>query len=244
MHVPNTLSQLTQNARRLQRRQVFFPVFVMAVHLYSILIETRACQGFQGGWLRDVRHQPGCWTAFGCRKLVELFPTIGMAAMSDTPVTRWDLVKAFFARDKEKFWQDHFTDEEKKLKRMDIRQLAKVINEARVRNLAGEAEKLIVAEYMLKERLARIQAFPVYLSLFTAFAGVIVGAYLTSTLQKSPEQTKCVCECQSGSAAKNAEPKVKDALVPTTPKHPVPVVPKDIKAGADIKNDGKPAEKK
>ena len=63
-------------------------------------------------------------------------------------------IRSFFARDKDEFWWNHFTDEEKELRRMDVWQLAKVINEGRVRNLAGEAEKIIVAEHMLSERLS------------------------------------------------------------------------------------------
>ena len=55
--VPNSLSQLIQNARSLQRRQVFLPAFVSAVHLYSKLIESRACQGFQGSLSRVVSPQ-------------------------------------------------------------------------------------------------------------------------------------------------------------------------------------------
>ena len=163
--------------------------------------------------------------------------------MSNTPVTLSDRFKAFFARDKDDFWFTHFSSEEIALKRMDVWGLAKVINEARVRNLAGEAEKLIVAEYMLKERLAKIQARPVYLSLITAFTGVIVGAYLTAAFQPAQPQSKCVCEYQSANTSENVEPKVKDALIPATPSQPALSVPKDIKAGTAIKSDGKTAEK-
>ena len=59
MQVLNPLSQLAQKAHRLQGWQVFFHPFVIAVHLYNMLIETRACQGFQESWFRDVRHPPG-----------------------------------------------------------------------------------------------------------------------------------------------------------------------------------------
>jgi len=75
-----------------------------------------------------------------------------------TPIPLSVRIRAFFARDKDAFWWNEATDEEKQLRRMDVWELAKVINEARVRNLAGEAEKLIVAEHMLNVRLAKIQA--------------------------------------------------------------------------------------
>ena len=106
-------------------------------------------------------------------------------------------IKGFFARDKHAFWWSHFTDEEKQLRRMDVWELAKVINEARVRNLAGEAEKLIVAEHMLQERLARIQARPAYFAIYAGLAGVAGGVFLTSALQPPNETNKCVCESKT-----------------------------------------------
>lgn len=114
-------------------------------------------------------------------------------------------IRSLFARDKDAFWWNHFTDEEKQLRRMDVWQLAKVINEARVRNLAGEAEKLIVAEYMLSERLARIQARPGYIAVLAGLVGVVGGAFLTSALQKPDSQPKCVCECQHGGTVNQSE---------------------------------------
>ena len=84
-----------------------------------------------------------------------------------------DRLKGFFARNKYAYWWCHWTDEEKQLRRMDVWQLAKVINEARIRNLAGEAEKLIVAEHMLSERLARIQARPGYIATVAGLVGVV-----------------------------------------------------------------------
>lgn len=91
-------------------------------------------------------------------------------------------IRAFFARDKEAFWWDHYTDEEMKLRRMDVWELAAVINEARVRNLAGEAERLIVAEHMLNVRLAKIQASASWGSGVLGFAGAILGAAVSVTL--------------------------------------------------------------
>lgn len=130
-----------------------------------------------------------------------------------------DRVKGFFARDKNAYWWDHWTDEEKQLRRMDVWQLAKVINEARVRNLAGEAEKLIVAEHMLSERLARIQARPGYIATVAGLAGVVGGAFLTSALQKHETPPKCVCECpiQQNVAAPIQAP-ISPVVKPAVPK--------------------------
>jgi hypothetical protein len=107
-----------------------------------------------------------------------------------------DRIKSIFASDKDAYWWNHLTDEEKQLRHMDVWELAKVINEARVRNLAGEAEKLIVAEHMLAERLARIQARPAYFAIYAGLAGVAGGAFLTSALQLPNEPCKCICETQ------------------------------------------------
>jgi hypothetical protein len=117
--------------------------------------------------------------------------------MSDTPITRWDLVRAFFTKDKDKFWWNHFTSEEKRLGRMDVWGLAKVINEARVRNLADESEKLIVAEHMLNVRLAKIQASAQWGAGVLGFVGAIVGSALSVTLTlalQSPKEAKSTVE--------------------------------------------------
>lgn len=101
-------------------------------------------------------------------------------------------IRGFFARDKDAFWWNHFTDEEKKLRRMDVWELAKVINDARVRNLAGEAEKLIVAEYMLNMRLAKIQATASWGSGVLGFVGAIIGSALSVALMlalQNPKET-------------------------------------------------------
>ncbi|ESS72512.1 hypothetical protein MGMO_54c00010 [Methyloglobulus morosus KoM1] len=102
-------------------------------------------------------------------------------------------IRSFFARNKYAFWWDHFTDEEKQLRRMDVWELAKVINEARVRNLAGEAEKLIVAEHMLNVRLAQIQAKASWGSGVLGFVGAIIGSALSVALTialQSPQSPK------------------------------------------------------
>lgn len=106
-------------------------------------------------------------------------------------------IRALFSRDKEAFWWNHFTDEEMKLRRMDVWGLAKIINEARVRNLAGEAEKLIVAEHMLNVRLARIQATASWGSGVLGFAGATIGAALSIALTmalQSPKDDPCMPE--------------------------------------------------
>ena len=64
-------------------------------------------------------------------------------------------LKAIFARDKNEFWWNHFTDEERELREVDVSQLASVINEATVRH---NTERRIVAEHMLSARLAQIQS--------------------------------------------------------------------------------------
>ena len=123
---------------------------------------------------------------------------------------------AFFARDKDTFWWNHFTDEENKLRRMNVRELAKVIHELRVRDLAGEAENLIVAEHMLRERIARIQSRPTWFAIWAGLAGVSGGALLTSSLQQPNETNKCVCECKTtGTLKQPAQEPIK--AVPTKP---------------------------
>ena len=133
-----------------------------------------------------------------------------------TPVSLLDRIRGFIARDKRAFWWNYFTDEEKQLRRMNVRQLAKVINEARVRNLAGEAETLIVTEHMLKERIARIQSRPTWFAIWAGLVGVAGGAFLTSSLQPPNEQNKCVCECKTaGTLQQPAQEQIK--AVPAKP---------------------------
>lgn len=128
--------------------------------------------------------------------------------------TLLDRIKSIFASDKDAYWWNHFTDEEKKLRRMDVWQLAKIINELRVRNLAGETEKLIVAEHLLKERIARIQSRPTWFAIWAGLVGIAGGAFLTSSLQPPNEVNKCICECKTAGTLQkpaqepiNAEPK-------------------------------------
>jgi hypothetical protein len=114
-------------------------------------------------------------------------------------------IRSFFARDKRAFWWDHFTDEEKQLRRMDAWQLATVIHEESIRQTAPE--KRIVAEHMLNVRLAQIQATASWGSGVLCFVGAIIGAAmsvaLTSVLQ-SPKEVKCNPERTSEKQAVSA----------------------------------------
>lgn len=94
-------------------------------------------------------------------------------------------IQAFFARDEYAFWWSHFTDEEKKLARMDMWELAGVIEEANVR---GMEKKRIVAEHMLGVRLAQIQAKASWGSGLLGFVGAIVGAGLSVALASAWQQ--------------------------------------------------------
>lgn len=127
-----------------------------------------------------------------------------------------DRLKGLVARDKNNYWWGHWTDEEKQLRRMDVWQLAKLINESRVRGLAGEAEKLIVAEYMLSERLARIQARPGYIATVAGLVGVVGGALLPSALPKPETLPRCVCDC-SVQQSSGATPVVSPVVQPAVP---------------------------
>jgi len=124
-----------------------------------------------------------------------------------TPIPLSVRIRAFFASDKDAFWWNEATDEEKQLRRMDVWQLAKVINEVRVHNLAGEAEKLIVAEHMLNVRLAKIQATASWGSGVLGFVGAIIGAALSVSLTmalQSPQEAPCAPERTSEKQAVSA----------------------------------------
>ena len=143
-----------------------------------------------------------------------LVKTLGVN--KDMRIRLADRIKAFFSSDEEVFWFNHFTDEEKALRRMDVWELAKVINESRVRNLAGEAEKLIVAEHMLSERLAKIQARPGHIAIYTGLAGIIGGALLSASLQ-SNNKIECIHESKnSGSMQHKVEKSIQTNPAITT----------------------------
>lgn len=89
-------------------------------------------------------------------------------------------LRSLFARDKEAFWWKYFTDEELELQRMDVWQLAAVIEEAKVR--PGMEKRRIVAEHMLSQRIALIQAKASWGSGVLGFIGAVVGAALSVAL--------------------------------------------------------------
>ena len=98
-------------------------------------------------------------------------------------------LRGSFARNKEEFWWKYFTDDELELRRMDVWELAGVIQEARVRG--GMETKLIVAEHMLNVRLAQVQAKASWGSGVLGFLGALVGSALSvvlaAVLQREPK---------------------------------------------------------
>jgi hypothetical protein len=102
-------------------------------------------------------------------------------------------IRNFFARVKYAYSWNHFTDDEKQLRRMDAWQLATVIHDESIRETAPE--KRIVAEHMLSVRLAKIQTRATYISIVAGLVGAVGGAFLTTAFQRPDSQTKCACEC-------------------------------------------------
>ncbi len=100
----------------------------------------------------------------------------------DLKITMWERFRGFVSRNPEEYWFNHFTDEEKKLRKMDVWELAKVICDGSISSQRDERK--IVAEYMLQQRLAKIQSNATYVSALTSaifgVVGVIVGALLNS----------------------------------------------------------------
>jgi hypothetical protein len=142
-------------------------------------------------------------------------------------------IKAFFSRDKVAFWWNYYTNEEKKLRSMDVWELAKIINEARVRKLTGEAEKVIVAEHMLNVRLAKIQATASWGSGVLCFIGAIIGAALSVTLTMAlqssnsvPGIPELVCEKQALVTSVQKQEQRLERSLKNTPSNPfVEVIP-------------------
>lgn len=92
-------------------------------------------------------------------------------------ITVWEKFRALFAKNKKGYWFDLYTDEEKELKRMDVWQLAQVIRDESIST--GNKERKLVADHMLKVRLARIQSSATYISAVFGLIGVIIGAVIT-----------------------------------------------------------------
>ena len=97
--------------------------------------------------------------------------------------TVWERVQGFVSRNPEEYWFNKFTDEERRLKKMDVWQLAEVIRDESISS--GRAERKVVAEYMLQQRLAKIQSNATFLGALTSaifgLGGVIIGALLTTS---------------------------------------------------------------
>ena len=127
-------------------------------------------------------------------------------------------IRSFFSRDKNAFWFDHFTDEEKELARMDVWQLASVIQESGVR--VGMEQKRIVAEHVLNQRIARIQSraslWSGWLGMFGALAGAALGFFLSTSVPKETPQQICNCQWSNPVQGPVATPK------PTAPASVVP----------------------
>jgi hypothetical protein len=130
--------------------------------------------------------------------------------------TLLDRIKGLLSSDKDAYWWNHYTDEEKALRRMDVWELAKIINDAKVSNLVGTTEKIIVAEHMLNVRLAKIQSLPAWFAIFAGLLGVVGGALLNSSMQQPQEAVKCVCECKEASATQNPHNKSGDITSKST----------------------------
>jgi len=129
-----------------------------------------------------------------------------------------DRVKAFLSSDEESFWFNHFTDEEKALRRMDVWEIASVINKSRANNLASDAEKLIVAEYMLNKRLTQIQAKASWGAGILGFSGAIIGVSLSIMLSQTiSNEAQCAYEKTSPKQAITRPEKkaLKEILKPT-----------------------------
>lgn len=140
-------------------------------------------------------------------------------------ITLIDHIKGVFAKDKYAYWFHHFTDEEKELRRMDAWQLARVINEAGVHNGAGEAEKLIVAKYMLNVRLVRLQNRAVLVAAIFSVIGVAIGAFITSRIQQ-PQNVECVYQ-HATTATPNNSVQNSGSIDAKAPIQPKPIQPQN-----------------
>ena len=102
-----------------------------------------------------------------------------MAGNGTSKISPSVLIKAIFSRNKDEFWWNHFTDEERILREMDVWALAKVIADPLN---DGRPERRVVAEHMLNARLARIQANASWASGILGVIGAVLGAILGATL--------------------------------------------------------------
>jgi len=158
----------------------------------------------------------------------------GVSAFNPMNIPLSVRIRSFFTRDKHAFWWNHFTDDEKQLRRMDAWELATVIHEENIRQTAPE--KRIVAEHMLNVRLAKIQTRATYISIVAGLVGAVGGAFLTTAFQKPDSQTKCTCECShSAPIQQNMSGPVPDTVPP--------VVKTGVPKGLRIQNDSQASAK-
>ncbi|HYN60802.1 MAG TPA: hypothetical protein VET87_14790 [Rubrivivax sp.] len=138
-------------------------------------------------------------------------------------------LRGLLARNRDEFWWNYFTDEELELRKMDVWELAGVIQDARV--TSGMDKKLIVAEHMLNVRLAQIQATASWGSGVLGFIGALVGAALSvvlaAALQGEPKLERSAAQYSlpvpAAGAASTAPgaPPVK-AVKPSAAQPPIP----------------------
>ncbi len=141
-------------------------------------------------------------------------------------------LKAIFARDKEDFWFQFFTDEELELRQMDTWQLAEVISEDKVINTSESEKKRIVAEHLLNIRLSKIQAKATWWSAIILLVGAIIGASIPLLFAaKSQRQSQVNINCPD---TYNCEQKTKSNPIKTTIE-PEIKTPEAIPSGEAIK---------
>jgi|GEM_PF-3246452 len=130
-------------------------------------------------------------------------------------------LRAIFAKDKEDFWFQYFSDEEIQLRKMDVWQLAKVISEAKTTHVGSE-EKRIVAEHLLNIRLANIQANAAWAAGIISFIGAIIGASipLIAVFYFSQSPQDIARGHESNNENKNMSAPIKETIEPIfrTPK--------------------------
>ena len=83
-------------------------------------------------------------------------------------------LKAIFSKDPNELYFEYLTDRERTLKKMDVWELAELIQKARVRQNM-ETER-IVAEHLLSQRIAQIQSKASWGAGILGFCGAIIGA--------------------------------------------------------------------
>lgn len=129
-------------------------------------------------------------------------------------------IAALFVRDKYAYWLTHFTDEERKLREMDVMELAAALHEAQVRR---DDRRRIVVEYMLGSRLARLQSKASWGSGILAFVGAVLGAGIpvaATTLASSTTDPRVFVTCATSTQlpinSTPASPASSDGSKPTS----------------------------